>query len=37
MTVQRTDFGLAGPYLGQVKAVLAREALGVPVLFFGCS
>ena len=26
------DFGLAGPYLGQVKAVLAREAPGVPVI-----
>lgn len=27
-----TDFGLAGPYTGQVKAVLARLAPGVPVL-----
>jgi S-adenosylmethionine hydrolase len=27
-----TDFGLAGPYTGQVKAVLAREAPGVPVI-----
>jgi S-adenosylmethionine hydrolase len=27
-----TDFGLNGPYTGQVKAVLAREAPGVPVL-----
>ena len=26
-----TDFGLAGPYLGQVKAVLWRQAPGVPV------
>ena len=27
-----TDFGLTGPYTGQVKAVLAREAPGVPVV-----
>jgi S-adenosyl-L-methionine hydrolase (adenosine-forming) len=27
-----TDFGLAGPYVGQVKAVLARKAPGVPVI-----
>jgi S-adenosylmethionine hydrolase len=27
-----TDFGPAGPYVGQVKAVLAREAPGVPVI-----
>lgn len=27
-----TDFGLAGPYTGQVKAVLARQAPGVPVI-----
>ncbi|HUC11015.1 MAG TPA: SAM-dependent chlorinase/fluorinase [Stellaceae bacterium] len=27
-----TDFGLAGPYTGQVKAVLARQAPGVPVV-----
>ena len=27
-----TDFGLEGPYLGQVKAVLCREALGVAVI-----
>jgi S-adenosyl-L-methionine hydrolase (adenosine-forming) len=27
-----TDFGLAGPYTGQMKAVLAREAPGVPVI-----
>jgi len=27
-----TDFGLAGPYTGQVKAVLEREAPGVPVI-----
>ncbi len=27
-----TDFGLNGPYTGQVKAVLAREAPGLPVI-----
>jgi S-adenosylmethionine hydrolase len=27
-----TDFGLAGPYTGQMKAVLQREAAGVPVI-----
>jgi len=27
-----TDFGLTGPYTGQVKAVLYREAPGVPVV-----
>ena len=27
-----TDFGLAGPYTGQMKAVLAAEAPGVPVI-----
>jgi S-adenosyl-L-methionine hydrolase (adenosine-forming) len=27
-----TDFGLLGPYTGQVKAVLARDAPGVPVI-----
>ncbi|MGA8756702.1 MAG: SAM-dependent chlorinase/fluorinase [Stellaceae bacterium] len=27
-----TDFGLTGPYTGQVKAVLARGAPGVPVV-----
>ena len=27
-----TDFGLEGPYVGQVKAVLWREAAGVPVV-----
>jgi S-adenosylmethionine hydrolase len=26
-----TDFGLEGPYVGQMKAVLAREAPGAPV------
>ncbi|WP_448203667.1 SAM hydrolase/SAM-dependent halogenase family protein [Azospirillum sp. sgz302134] len=32
MIVLFTDFGLNGPYTGQVKAVLAREAPGVPVI-----
>lgn len=32
MIVLFTDFGLAGPYTGQVKAALAREAPGVPVI-----
>jgi S-adenosylmethionine hydrolase len=32
MIVLCTDFGLAGPYTGQVKAVLARRAPGVPVI-----
>lgn len=32
MIVLFTDFGLSGPYTGQVKAVLAREAPGVPVV-----
>jgi hypothetical protein len=32
MIVLFTDFGLAGPYTGQVKAVLARRAPGVPVI-----
>ena len=32
MIVLFTDFGLIGPYTGQVKAVLAREAPGVPVI-----
>jgi len=32
MIVLFTDFGLAGPYTGQVKAVLQREAPGVPVV-----
>ena len=27
-----TDFGTDGPYLGQMTAVLAREAPGVPVI-----
>jgi S-adenosylmethionine hydrolase len=27
-----TDYGLSGPYVGQLKAVLAREAPGVAVL-----
>lgn len=32
MLVLFTDFGVSGPYVGQVKAVLAREATGVPVI-----
>lgn len=32
MIVLFTDFGLEGPYTGQVKAVLVRDAPGVPVL-----
>lgn len=32
MIVLFTDFGLSGPYTGQVKAVLAREAPGLPVI-----
>jgi S-adenosyl-L-methionine hydrolase (adenosine-forming) len=32
MIVLFTDFGLAGPYTGQVTAVLQREAPGVPVI-----
>ena len=32
MIVLFTDFGLTGPYTGQVKAALAREAPGVPVI-----
>jgi S-adenosyl-L-methionine hydrolase (adenosine-forming) len=32
MIVLATDFGLAGPYVGQVKAVLARHAPEVPVI-----
>ncbi|MDR3439314.1 SAM-dependent chlorinase/fluorinase [Telmatospirillum sp.] len=32
MIVLYSDFGLAGPYTGQVKAALWREAPGVPVI-----
>jgi S-adenosyl-L-methionine hydrolase (adenosine-forming) len=32
MIVLCTDFGLTGPYMGQVKAVLARDAPGVPAI-----
>ena len=32
MIVLVTDFGLAGPYTGQVKAVLTQAAPGVPVI-----
>jgi S-adenosylmethionine hydrolase len=32
MIVLFTDFGLHGPYTGQMKAVLHRMAPGVPVV-----
>ena len=32
MIVIATDFGHEGPYVGQMKAVLARKAPGVPVI-----
>ncbi|CAK0738749.1 S-adenosyl-L-methionine hydrolase (adenosine-forming) [Gammaproteobacteria bacterium] len=32
MIVLYTDFGLSGPYLGQVKAVLHREAPGIAIV-----
>lgn len=32
MIVLFTDFGVAGPYVGQMQAVLARHAPGVPVI-----
>src|SRR5262245_13502342 len=32
MIVLFTDFGLSGPYLGQVKAVLHEQAPGVPFI-----
>ena len=32
MIVLFTDFGPGGPYTGQMKAVLAREAPGIPVI-----
>lgn len=32
MIVLFTDFGLSGPYTGQMKAVLAQAAPGVPVI-----
>lgn len=32
MLVLVTDFGLSGPYTGQMKAVLYRDAPGVPVI-----
>ena len=32
MIVLFTDFGAAGPYVGQMRAVLAREASDVPVI-----
>ena len=27
-----TDFGLEGPYVGQMKAVLAHQSPGIPVV-----
>lgn len=32
MIVLVTDFGLSGPYLGQVRAILAAQAPGLPVI-----
>ncbi len=32
MIVLFTDFGLEGPYVGQMKALLCRQAPGVPVI-----
>ena len=32
MIVLFTDFGLQGPYLGQIKAVLHQMAPGVPAI-----
>ena len=32
MIVLFTDFGFEGPYVGQMKAVLRREAPEVPVI-----
>ena len=32
MIVLFTDFGLEGPYVGQMKAVLHRDAPGVPII-----
>lgn len=32
MIVLFTDFGMAGPYVGQMKAVLHRKAPGIPVV-----
>lgn len=32
MIVLATDFGLAGPYVGQMRAVLTAQAPGVPVI-----
>ncbi|MFQ5775515.1 MAG: S-adenosyl-l-methionine hydroxide adenosyltransferase family protein [Kiloniellaceae bacterium] len=36
MIVLFTDFGPSGPYVGQMKAVLHREAPGVPVVDLFC-
>src|SRR5437763_13129812 len=32
MIVLFTDFGLSGPYTGQMQAVLQRDALGLPIV-----
>lgn len=32
MIVLFTDFGLSGPYIGQMKAILHRDAPGVPII-----
>ncbi len=32
MIVLFTDFGISGPYVGQLKAVFARQASGMPVI-----
>jgi len=32
MIVLFTDFGLSGPYTGQVKAVLHQLSAGVPIV-----
>ena len=32
MILLYTDFGISGPYVGQLHAVLAREAPGIPVV-----
>lgn len=36
MIVVATDFGCEGPYLGQMKAVLLREAPGIPIVDLFC-
>lgn len=37
MIVIATDFGCEGPYLGQMKAILLREAPGIPVVDLFCN